>query len=241
MNTAMVLCAGFGTRLLDLTKEKPKAMLPINGRPLLEYTISNLAGAGVDRLIINLHYLAEQITRYFGDGSDFGVTISYSYEEEPLGTSGALKKAQSLLESEDQFLVIYGDILTNQDYRKLISAHNETEAIGTITLHRRSSSNSIVEMDESRRIINFIERPNEKKAEEYISPFWVNSGLYCFQSSVFDFIGREGFSDFPKDIFPEIIRQGKLYGYPLEGYRCAIDSPERYKKVCDDVKKGIVF
>lgn len=237
LSAAMILCAGFGTRMQDFTKDLPKPMLPIGGKPLLEYTITHLARSGINNIVINLHYLPEKITSYFGDGSRWGVKINYSPEDKPLGTAGAVKKAEGLLRGFDDFLVLYGDIVCCQDYLKLFEFHGSRPAAkASIILHERSKSNSVVEIDGENKITRFIERPEKEVADKKQN--WVNSGLYCFGRKIIEYIPENEYCDFPKDIFSRLVCEGALYGYPLESYRCAIDSPERYEKVCNDFLNG---
>ncbi len=240
MNTAMILCAGFGTRLGELTKNTPKPMLLINKKPLLEYTIRHLSGFGIINIIINLHYLADKITNYFGNGSNFGVKINYIYEKQPLGTAGAVKNAQKFLKGKEDFLVLYGDIVCNEDYSKFYNFHkSKTNAAATIILHERANSNSVVEIDENNKIIRFIERPKTEIKDKKQN--WVNSGLYCFNNKILDMIPESEFCDFPNDIFIDMVSCGIIYGYPLNFYRCAIDSAERYKRAKEDFAKGLIF
>ncbi|EKE02639.1 MAG: hypothetical protein ACD_20C00350G0017 [uncultured bacterium] len=240
MTQAMILCAGFGTRLNELTQNTPKAMLKIGDKPILEHTIIHLRKSGIKRIVINLHYLAEQITSYFEDGKRWDVEIIYSYEDAPLGTAGAVKNVQDILSESENFLVLYGDVVANQDYSEFINFHkSKQDAISSIILHERLKSNSIVEINDNNRIVKFIERPSETETRNK-KQNWVNSSLYCFNREVLDII-PEGKCDFPKDIFPKLIEMGVLYGFPLTGYRCAVDSPERYFMVRLDYDKGIVF
>ena len=229
----MILCAGFGTRMKQFTKDIPKPMLPIYGKPLLEYTIRLLASQGVTKLVINLHYLADAITSYFQDGKHWGVEIMYSYEDEPLGTAGAVKKVADILTKEDSFLVLYGDVFCTQDYRKLYDYHrSRRNAAATIIMHEREKSNSIVEVDEEGRVVTFIERPAVEPVLR--KQKWVNSGLYCFNRKILDSIVGNVFSDLPKDLFPGLTANSELFGYPLQGYRCSVDSPERYRQLQAD-------
>jgi mannose-1-phosphate guanylyltransferase len=233
MKTAMILCAGFGTRMMELTRDVPKPMLEVSGRPILEHTIRFLATQGVTNIVINLHYLPEAITSRFGDGGSLGVDIQYSYEDRPLGTAGAVKKAEQILGREEDFLVLYGDVFCTQDYRALYGFHRSRNgAAATIVMHERERSNSIVEVDESGRIVTFIERPAVETAVRRQK--WVNSGLYCFNKKILDYIEEIDFFDFPKDIFPKLIINSELYGYALQGYRCSVDSPERYAQLQKD-------
>ncbi|MBF0441913.1 MAG: nucleotidyltransferase family protein [Oligoflexales bacterium] len=235
MNTAMILCAGFGTRMKGFTENCPKPMLVLNGKPLLEYTITHLKKLGISNIIINLHYLHEMITSYFEDGHRWGVTIRYSYEDTPLGTAGAVKKVQRMLESENDFLVLYGDVVTNYNFRRLIDFHKrQTSSTGTILLHERVKSNSIVEIDDNFLVTRFWERPLNDPAEKRQN--WVNSGLYCFNKKIFKYLKEENiYCDFPKEIFSLLVGEKSLFGLPIgSAYRCAVDSPERFARLTED-------
>ena len=234
---AIVLCAGYGTRLGDLTRKTPKPMLPIRGKPLLAYTLQYLASYGFKQIAINLHFLPEQIRGYFGNGSQFGVEIYYSYEPQLLGTAGAVKKLESWLGDMEDFLVVYGDILTDQDLSILWEKHQREKALATLLLHQREGSNSLVQMDSQNRVTAFIERPTEEQRKA--SPFpWVNSGIYVLHRRILDHIPSNQTVDFPKDIFSRVVTQERLYGVPLTGYRCAIDSPGRYMQAQMAVHQG---
>ncbi len=239
MKAAIILCAGFGNRLKEFTIDLPKPMLPILGKPILEYTIEHLSRLGINYIIINLHYLAEKITAYFKNGKKWNVNIEYSFEDYPLGTAGAVKKVEEKLYKFKNFFVLYGDIICNENYNDLLKFHLSIKnSIATIILHKRNKSNSIVKIDDHNKIIRFIERP--KNNENNDDNFWVNSGLYCFSNKILNLIPKKKVCDFPKDIFPLLIKKGKIYGYPLKTYRCAIDSPERYKSVQNDFKENII-
>lgn len=224
---AMILSAGYGTRLGSLTREMPKPMLAIQGRPLLEYIISNLAKHGFNQIAINLHFMPDIIKDYFGDGSQWGVELVYSYEPELLGTAGGVKKVAQFLGTDGDFLIHYGDILTDQDFTAMLHFHQQHQARATLLLHQRTRSNSIVSLDEQKRIIGFLERPTEEARRGVQSP-WVNSGICICQPQLLTKIPAGVACDLPRDIFPKLIDEDeRLYGYPLSGYRCAIDSPER--------------
>lgn len=242
INTAVVLCAGFGSRMKQLTAGTPKPMLLLNGKPLLEYTLIHLARYGIEHVIINVHYLSDQIISYFGDGRKLGVKIIYSYEEDPLGTAGAVKNVESILGVHEHFLVLYGDVITDIDYYKLFHVHiHNDQAVATIVLHRRQNSNSRVEMDETYKITRFLERPSEDAAIKCPYDYWVNSGIYCFKRAIYKYLKTPGFSDFPKHIFPSIVRDNAAYGYPLDSYRCSVDTPERLSRLTEDFNAGLVF
>jgi len=234
---AIVLCAGYGTRLGNMTREVPKPMLPLQGKPLLAYTLRYLVSQRFKQIAINLHFLPEQITNYFGDGSRFGIRIHYSYEPQLLGTAGTVKNLEPWLADVEDFLVLYGDILLDQDLGVLVERHHQTQALATLLLHQRPGSNSLVQMDETARIVGFVERPTEE--QRVASPFpWVNSGVHMLNIHVLDYIPGGRPADFPRDVFTRIVGKERLYGVPVTGYRCAIDSPARYAEADAAVAQG---
>jgi len=224
---AMILAAGYGTRLGDLTKEIPKPMLPIQGRPLLEYLVVHLRRHGFNKICINLHYMPDIIINYFGDGSKLGVELTYSYEPELLGTAGGVKKMEDFLKTDGPFLVQYGDVLTDQDFSAMMDFHNSKKALATILLHQRHKSNSVVSLDMENKIIGFLERPTDEERKNFISP-WVNSGVAILDQEIFNYIPANKNCDLPKEIYSMLITSGRLYGFFLSGHRCAIDSPQRF-------------
>ena len=133
---AVLLCAGFGTRLKDLTKDLPKALLKINKKTILEFQLEQLKAVGIVEVYINLHHCAEQIKDYLGDGTRFGVNIHYHYESEPSGTAGGVRCFQKFL-VEDDFIVMYGDIVTKQPLSQLIEKHKTSKADATLFVHKR--------------------------------------------------------------------------------------------------------
>src|SRR5581483_12239283 len=173
---AMVLSAGFGTRMGDLTREIPKPMLPLHGRPILEWILAHLARHGFREVAVNLHFRPEIIRHHFGDGGKVGLTITYSEEPQLLGTAGGVKKMESFLRQSDPFLAHYGDVVTDQDFSAMLAFHREKNALATLLLHQRAKSNSIVSLDAQQRIVGFLERPSEEARRGVQSP-WVNSGI----------------------------------------------------------------
>ncbi|MFH1761176.1 MAG: nucleotidyltransferase family protein [bacterium] len=240
---AVVLCAGYGKRLKGLTRKLPKPMLPLEEYPLLYYTVNYLKKYGIVDIFINLHYKPEIIKDYFGNGSAFGVKLKYSYEENVLGTAGALLKMKSWLKNEDDFLVLYGDILTNQNLKTLIDFHRKKKAFATLLVHQRKSSNSIIELGPQRRITKFIERPTKKQIIQFIRGgseyHWVNSGIQVLSRQILSFIPKNKEYDLPRDLYTSLISEERFYGIPLSGFRVAMDSPQRYKEAQKAVRLGI--
>lgn len=233
---AMILTAGYGTRLGDLTKDMPKPMLPIEGKPMLEYIIRHLVACGFAEIALNLHFKPETIRSYFGDGSRLGASIVYSYEPELLGTAGGVKQMSHFLGKDNDFLVQYGDVVTDQNMKALIDFHHERKALATLLIHQRIRSNSIVVLDSTSRIVNFLERPTEDERRGIDSP-WVNSGIAILNSEILTHI-PDGASDLPRNVYSKLLDIGRLYGFPLTGYRCAVDSSERLEKLRTAISGG---
>jgi NDP-sugar pyrophosphorylase family protein len=207
-------------------------MLPIQGKPLLEHIILYLKNNGITEIGINLFTMSEQITDYFEDGKRLGVKIEYSKEDELQGTAGSLLPFSQWLSGED-FLVIYGDILTNQELAPLIEMHHKKDAFATLLLHKRKYSNSCIVLDDERRITKFYERPGKNKLKElkHIFPegFLVNSAVQVLSNKILNYINENNCFDLPRDVYCEVLDAEKIYGFELKGERIAIDSPERYR------------
>lgn len=233
----MVLSAGYGTRLGDLTRTTPKPLLPLNGHPLLEYILTHLAKQGVAKVAINLHFMPEKVRNCLGDGSRWDIDIEYSDEPQLLGTAGGVKRMKRFLRENDAFLVQYGDVLTDQDFTEMLAFHHERQALATLLVHQRAGSNSIVAMDADCRILGFWERPDDK-TRRAVGSSWVNSAICICDPAVLDMIPAGTPCDLPKDVFPKLVDTGRLFGFPLTGYRCAIDSPERYAEAQAAITEG---
>ncbi|MBD3307920.1 NTP transferase domain-containing protein [candidate division KSB3 bacterium] len=234
---AIVLSAGYGTRLGDLTRETPKPMLRLHGRPLLEYIICHLARHGFDQIAINLHFLPEIIPAYFGNGSQFGVELVYSYEPELLGTAGGVKNVEGFLNDGKPFLIHYGDVITDQDFTAMLNFHQTHNALATLLLHQRIRSNSLVSLDTENRIIGFLERPTEQQRYS-VNSSWTNSGIYICSPDLLNEIPERIVCDFPRDIFPRLLATHRVFGFPLSGYRCAIDSAQRLAQAHEAIAYG---
>ena len=233
----MVLCAGYGSRLGDLTREIPKPMLPLGGRPILEYILAHLRSHHFDEVAVNLHFLPQAIRSHFGGGSALKIELTYVQEDRLLGTAGAIKNMEAFLSLGDPFLVQYGDVVTDQDFTAMLRFHRERGALATLLLHQRARSNSLVCLDAEGRITSFLERPDDP-ARRGVSSNWVNSGICLCRPEIFTHIPPQTPCDLPRDIFPKLIRTGRVFGFPLSGFRCAIDSPARLAEAAAAVAEG---
>jgi D-glycero-alpha-D-manno-heptose-7-phosphate kinase len=224
---AIILAGGFGTRIREIIGNTPKPMAMIAGKPFLEHLILYLRDNGIKDIILTVHYMADQIKSYFGDGGWFKVNITYSEEEVPLGTGGAIKKAERYI--DDTFLVLNGDTYSQLDIKELFEFHRSKKSNFTMALTENADSahyGSVI-LDES-RIVEFSEKA-EKGSK------LVNSGVYIFEPKIFNYIPEDKNVSLEKDIFPRLAKEGSLYGYKYNGYYMDIGRPETYKKFKQDV------
>jgi len=204
----MILAAGEGTRLRPLTDTCPKPMLPIGGEPLLAHTLAWMRHYGVNEVAVNLHHLPGAITDHFGDGSAFGMAITYSYEPELLGTAGAVKRLGDYFDST--FYVVYGDVLTDLDLMALYGCHRARRSLATLALHRVAdvSGKGVVTVDDEYDIQRFVEKP----APGAVFSNLVNSGVYVLEPAVLDYIPDGQACDFGRDVFPRMLADGARLG-----------------------------
>ena len=217
---ALILAAGEGTRLRPLTLTRPKPMLPVNGEPLLVITITRLRDHGVSDIAINLHHHRDAIMDYFGDGSRFGVQITYSHEPELLGTAGAARKLADYL--DETFFIVYGDVLTNLSYSALARFHHQKNAALTISLYRVEDPTQVglVGIDKDRRVMDFIEKP----FPEEVFTDLANSGVLVCEPAILSYIPPDTFYDFGHDLFPRLLAAREPpYGVPLTSDEYLID------------------
>ena len=234
---AMILAAGLGTRLRPLTDEISKPMVPIVNRPVMEHIVELLAMHGFKELFVNLHYHPDVIRNHFEKGADWGLSVTYSYEEELLGTAGGVKKLEGEL-GKDTFLVISGDALTDLDLTSLCAFHKAHGRIATlvVTPVEDPSKYGVVIMEDDGRITGFQEKPSREEAKSYVA----NSGIYVFEPEVLDMM-PPGFYDFGTQLFPRFLEEGiEFYGYRHEDYWNDVGSLEEYKAGNFDALTGKV-
>lgn len=188
-NPAVIMAGGLGTRLYPLTKETPKPMLPINGKPILERIIEKLMAQGFHNFYISINYLGEQIKKYFKNGLDWGISIEYIEETKRLGTAGALFQLKESI--QEPFIVMNGDIITDLDFRSLLKFHNDSGSQSTMCLSRQTYQVSfgVVEFDSSFNITRMREKPNIE--------YYVNMGIYAVSPNVIEYIPENECYDMP--------------------------------------------
>ncbi len=222
----LILAGGFGTRLRPLSCTLPKLLFPVANRPILDWTIENLAKHGIDEVILAVNYMAETIMRYFGT-SRHGVIIRYSREKRPLGTAGPILNARKLL-GDEPFLMMNGDIFSDINYSALVEAHRSKEgAVGTICLYEIENPGryGVVDVDEDMRVKRFVEKPTLAPGTK--KP--VNAGVYVLDPSIFDYIPEEERKiSLEVEVFPKLAEERKLYAYRHEGMWVDIGVPADY-------------
>ncbi len=219
---AVVMVGGKGTRLLPLTETRPKIILPVADRPCLWYLLRSLAMGGIKEVILACGYKSELMRRTIGDGSDLGLSIEYSYEDEPLGTGGAMKLVEDRL--DDTFVAANGDVFASIDVSGEIEIHQRTGAAVSIALTpvENPCEFGIARVDDEMRITEFKEKP---KPEEVFSNL-INAGVYVLQKDVLADVPKNTFYDFSKDLVPRLMSEGRrIQGYQVDGIWMDVGRP----------------
>ncbi len=223
---ALIIAGGEGERLRPLTSDRPKPMIEVAGKPILEYQVEWLAGQGVSDVILLCGYKAEIIQEHFEDGSRFGLRVHYSVEREPLGRGGALKLGARLLPPDEELaLGLNGDVLTNQPLTPLLRHHRRKGATATVMLTRLRSPYGITRGDRAGHIVAFDEKP--------MLPHWINAGVYVLAPDFFRRLPERG--DHERTTFPELAAEGKLFGYRSRAYWRSIDTFKDLTKAAVEV------
>lgn len=232
---AVIMAGGRGTRLRPLTCRLPKPMVPLLGRPVLEYSIQLLREEGFSNLAITSFYQPHILEAFFSNGEGWGVSIEHFREEEPLGTAGSVKNAEEFL--DETFLVLSGDALTSISLKEAFHFHRERGSLATLILKRVENplEYGVVMTDGDGRITRFLEKPSWGQ----IFSDTVNTGIYILEPEVLESMERGERVDFSRDLFPQLLEEGRpLYGYVAEGHWSDIGSLEEYRKAHYDLLTG---
>jgi len=232
---AVILVGGRSTRLLPLTHNTPKAILPVLNTPFLEHVIRHLSRHQVRDIILAQGHLARPIEVYLGDGSQFGVRLNYVVENAPLGTAGAIKNAESYV--DESFLVLNGDIFTDLDITAMIHYHRERKAEATIALTPVDDPTSygLIETDSDGRVTRFLEKPDRSQ----VTTNMINAGTYILEPDVLAQIPARTTVSIERETFPQLLAQGKpIYAYSGPAYWIDIGTPEKYLQLHHDLLSG---
>lgn len=232
MAVAILLVGGFGTRLMPLTKNTPKPMLTVAGIPVTEHQIVMAKAAGITEIVLATSYLSEIFTPYFGDGSQWGISIKYAVEKEPLGTGGAIRNAAQLLNSDESIVILNGDVL---------SSHNLSEQIRQHELHYADVTLHLTEVDDARafgcvptdsdgRVIAFLEKMDNPVTNQ------INAGCYVFNPRVLSSIPLNTVVSVERETFPQLVaNKAAVYGYVENAYWLDIGTPRALLKASKDI------
>jgi mannose-1-phosphate guanylyltransferase len=232
---ALILAGGEGTRLRPLTSTVPKPVVPLVDRPFIAFMLDWLRGHGVDDVIMSCGHLATGVRDVLGDGSAFGVRLRFVEEPQPLGTGGALKHAEELL--DERFLMLNGDVLTDIDVSAQLEQHAATGARATLGLYpvEDPSAYGLVRLDASDRVTEFVEKP----APDQIDTNNISAGVYVLERSVLELLAPGRPASIEREVFPRLVGAG-LFGHVAHGYWMDIGTPERYLQATYDILEGTV-
>jgi mannose-1-phosphate guanylyltransferase len=233
---AVVLVGGFGTRLRPLTLSKPKQMLPVVHRPMIDWVVGHLAPFGVDEAILSLGYKPDAFIEAFPDSTCAGVRLRYAVEPEPLDTAGAVGFAAREAGIEETFLVVNGDVFTDLDVRSLVEFHRARGAEGTLHLTPVDDPSmfGVVPTDDDGRVIAFIEKPPRDEAPTNL----INAGTYVLEPSVLDRIASDRKVSIEREVFPAMASEGRLYAMSTNDYWLDTGTPQQYLQANIDLLSG---
>jgi mannose-1-phosphate guanylyltransferase len=232
---AVILVGGKATRLLPLTCNTPKAVVPVLNTPFLEHVIRHLSRHQVKEIILAQGYLAQSIESYLGDGSQFGVRLCYSNEDTPLGTGGAIKNAEKYL--DEAFLVLNGDIFTDLDMTAMIDFHRERKAKATIALTPVDDPTSYgsIETNAEGRVSRFLEKPDWSE----VTTNMINAGTYVLEPDILAQMPPQTKVSIERETFPRLLALGEpVYGYSSPAYWIDIGTPAKYFQLHRDLLSG---
>jgi mannose-1-phosphate guanylyltransferase len=222
---AFLLAAGVGSRLGELTQKTPKCLLPIGGRPLLDYWFDALIEAGVSDVLINLHHLPEQVEAYLASRSG-GPVVRTFYEPVLLGSAGTLRSAWDFVQQDENFLIIYADNFARVDLRRVIRFHEQKKhPVLTLVAYPTDEPQrcGILELDGDGRVVSFEEKPQQPKSN------LANAGLHVANRKLWEFLPEKSPADLGFDVLPKLV--GQMYGYVTDEYIQDIGTPQTYARV----------
>ena len=229
------MAGGEGSRLRPITSTRPKPLVPVVNRPIIWHVLRLLKKHNFTESYITLHYLADQIMTAFGEQSNLGLPINFSFEDKPLGTAGSVKALETSLNGT--FIVISGDVMTDFDLSELVAFHKKSGAAVTIGLARVENplEYGVVLSDSEGRVTKFLEKPSWSD----VFSETVNSGIYIIERDVLKEIDPEKPYDFSKELFPKLLKKGEpIYAHTLQGYWCDVGIPSQYISAHYDILSG---
>ena len=237
---AVVLVGGFGTRLRPLTADRPKQMLPVVDRPMIEHVVAHLAAHGITRVVLSLGFRPEAFLEAYPDGTCVGLPVHYAVEPEPLDTAGAVRFAAADAGIGDTFLVLNGDVLTDLDVTAVVDDHRTAGALATIALTEVDdpSRYGVVSLADDGphggRVVGFVEKPSPAEAPSR----WINAGTYVLEPEVLDRIPAGRRVSIEREVFPDLAADRRLRGVRSDAYWLDTGTPEAYLRAQSDLLDG---
>lgn len=234
---AVILCGGKGTRMRSVSQTIPKALIQIGGTPILEHQIRLLKQYGVNEIILTVQHMARAIIDFVQDGSKWGVKIKCVEETPPLGTAGGLGHLREIL--QEDFIVVYGDVMMNLDITKVVDFHLKNRAFATLVTHPNDHprDSDLIEVNADNKIIGFHRKPHERNKDYHNL---VNAGVYVLSRNIFDYIPDSAPSDFINDVFPKAIHGNPIFSYRTFEYMKDMGTPSRLAEVNSDYHSGLI-
>lgn len=237
MKVALILAGGKGTRLSEIRSDIPKAMMPVLGKPILEYQINLLKEHAFTDVWLIVNHLYGHIEEYFGNGEQFGINIHYYIEPKALGTVGGVKALEKHL--KEPFLVLYGDVMMNMDLNRLIQFHRDKKASATLVVHPNDHpyDSDLLDVDEHDKVCAFYAKPHP---QDLVYRNLVNAAAYIFNPEVLNFLEANVKADFGRDIFPTLHEKIDVFAYNTPEYLKDMGTPDRLNKVEEAITSGKV-
>src|SRR3989338_4444149 len=235
---AIIIAGGLGTRLRPLTYNTPKPIVPVANRALVIHQIEHLVCHGIDEIILNLHYLPDEIKKLLNDGKQWGIKINYSIEREPLRTAGAVKNAEQFFDN-GPMVIFNGDILTGLNISKLVNYHREKKADISFALTEVEDPTpfGLIFTDEAGRVTRFLEKPSW----DMVTVKTINAGTYIVDPKIFKEVPKGRPYSFERQLFPALLENGvPMFGYLSDAYWIDIGNPRKYKEAHQAILRGEV-
>ena len=240
INLAVIMAGGKGSRLLSITNDEiPKPMVPVDGKPLLEYQVEKLKTYGIKKIVMIVGHLGEKIVDHFKDGKDFGVEIDYIFEKEPLGTAGAFYYLKDKIDAKD-FMLVFGDIFFDMDFDRMEDFHFKNSALTTLLAHPNGHpyDSDLIRMDDKGRVIGFDSKHNVR---DYWYDNMVNAGMYIINRKLLDLVKEPVKTDFEKDILANQVKLGaNIYAYHTPEYVKDVGTVDRINATVEELMSGLI-
>ena len=240
IDVAVIMAVGKGSRLRSITNDEiPKPMVPVDGKPLLEYQVEALKEYGIKKIVMIVGHLGEKIMEHFKDGKDFGVDIDYIVEKEPLGTAGAFYYLKDKTDTKD-FLLVFGDVFFDIDFDRMEDFHFKNAALTTLLAHPNGHpyDSDLIQTDDNGKVIGFDSKNNVR---DYWYDNMVNAGMYVINRELLELVGEPVKIDFEKDILANQVKNGaNIYAYHSPEYVKDVGTVDRINATVEELKNGLI-